>query len=86
MGAREIQIRVAPHPIGRRHDLQSVTASHESPSAADRSIARNAVAAVIIFFVAIAFAGFVAMLPISAAIVGASTENFNPADDFQNWI
>ena len=37
-------------------------------------------------FVAIAFAGFAAMLPISAGFVGTSTENFNRLMIFQSWI
>jgi dolichyl-phosphate-mannose-protein mannosyltransferase len=37
-------------------------------------------------FVAIAFAGFAVMLPISAAFVGTSMETFNRLMIFQNWI
>ena len=37
-------------------------------------------------FVAIGFAGFVIMLPISAAFVGTSMETFNRLLIFQNWI
>jgi dolichyl-phosphate-mannose-protein mannosyltransferase len=37
-------------------------------------------------FVAIAFAGFAAMLPISAASVGTSMQTFNRLMLFQNWI
>ena len=37
-------------------------------------------------FVATAFAGFAAMLPISAAFVGTSMETFNRLMIFQNWI
>jgi dolichyl-phosphate-mannose--protein O-mannosyl transferase len=37
-------------------------------------------------FVAIAFAGFAAMLPISTACVGTSVETFNRLMLFQNWI
>ncbi len=37
-------------------------------------------------FVAVAGAGFVAMLPVSAAIVGTSMENFNRLMLFQSWI
>jgi dolichyl-phosphate-mannose-protein mannosyltransferase len=37
-------------------------------------------------FVAMAFAGFAAMLPISAAFVGTSLETFNRLMIFQNWI
>jgi dolichyl-phosphate-mannose-protein mannosyltransferase len=37
-------------------------------------------------FVAVAFAGFVAMLPISAAFVGTSMATFNRLMIFQNWI
>jgi dolichyl-phosphate-mannose-protein mannosyltransferase len=37
-------------------------------------------------FVAVAFAGFAAMLPISAAVVGTSMETFNRLMIFQNWI
>jgi dolichyl-phosphate-mannose-protein mannosyltransferase len=37
-------------------------------------------------FVAIAFAGFAAILPISAAFVGTSMETFNRLMIFQNWI
>lgn len=37
-------------------------------------------------FVAIAFAGFAAMLPISAAFVGTSMETFSRLMLFQNWI
>jgi dolichyl-phosphate-mannose--protein O-mannosyl transferase len=37
-------------------------------------------------FVAIACAGFAAMLPISAAFVGASMETFDRLMIFQNWI
>jgi dolichyl-phosphate-mannose-protein mannosyltransferase len=37
-------------------------------------------------FVAVAFAGFAAMLPISAAFVGTSMETFNWLMIFQNWI
>jgi dolichyl-phosphate-mannose-protein mannosyltransferase len=37
-------------------------------------------------FVALAAAGFVAMLPISAAFVGTSLETFNRLMLFQNWI
>jgi dolichyl-phosphate-mannose-protein mannosyltransferase len=37
-------------------------------------------------FVAVAFAGFVAMLPISAAFVGTSMQTFNRLMLFQNWI
>jgi dolichyl-phosphate-mannose-protein mannosyltransferase len=36
--------------------------------------------------VAVAFAGFIAMLPISAAFVGTSMETFNRLMIFQNWI
>jgi dolichyl-phosphate-mannose--protein O-mannosyl transferase len=37
-------------------------------------------------FVAIALAGFAAMLPISAAFVGTSMETFNRLMLFQNWV
>jgi dolichyl-phosphate-mannose--protein O-mannosyl transferase len=37
-------------------------------------------------FVAVAFAGFAAMLPISAAFVGTSMQMFNRLMIFQNWI
>jgi dolichyl-phosphate-mannose-protein mannosyltransferase len=37
-------------------------------------------------FVAVGFAGFVVMLPISAAFVGTSMETFNRLMIFQNWI
>jgi dolichyl-phosphate-mannose-protein mannosyltransferase len=37
-------------------------------------------------FVAIGFAGFAVMLPISAAFVGTSLETFNRLMIFQNWI
>jgi hypothetical protein len=37
-------------------------------------------------FAAIAFAGFAAMLPISAAFVGTSMPTFNRPMPFQNWI
>jgi dolichyl-phosphate-mannose-protein mannosyltransferase len=37
-------------------------------------------------FVAVGFAGFAAMLPISAAFVGTSMETFNRLMIFQNWI
>ena len=37
-------------------------------------------------FVAVAFAGFAVMLPISAAFVGTSMETFNRLMIFQNWI
>ena len=37
-------------------------------------------------FIAIAFAGFAAMLPISAAFVGTSMETFNRLMIIQNWI
>jgi len=37
-------------------------------------------------FVAIAFVGFAAMLPVSAAFVGTSMETFNRLMIFQNWI
>ncbi len=37
-------------------------------------------------FVAIAFAGFAVMLPVSAAFVGTSMETFNRLMIFQNWI
>jgi dolichyl-phosphate-mannose-protein mannosyltransferase len=37
-------------------------------------------------FVAIAFSGFAAMLPISAAFVGTSMDTFNRLMIFQNWI
>ena len=37
-------------------------------------------------FVAVAFAGFAAMLPISAAFVGTSTATFNRLMLFQSWI
>ncbi len=37
-------------------------------------------------FVVVAFAGFAAMLPISAAFVGTSKETFNRLMIFQNWI
>jgi dolichyl-phosphate-mannose-protein mannosyltransferase len=37
-------------------------------------------------FVTIAFAGFAAMLPISAAFFGTSMETFNRLMIFQNWI
>jgi dolichyl-phosphate-mannose-protein mannosyltransferase len=37
-------------------------------------------------FVAVGFAGFVAMLPISAAVVGTSMATFNRLMIFQNWI
>jgi len=37
-------------------------------------------------FVAIAFAGFTAMLPVSAAFVGTSMETFTRLMIFQNWI
>jgi dolichyl-phosphate-mannose-protein mannosyltransferase len=37
-------------------------------------------------FVAVAFAGFAAMLPISAAFVGTSMQTFNRLMLFQNWI
>jgi dolichyl-phosphate-mannose--protein O-mannosyl transferase len=37
-------------------------------------------------FVAIGFAGFVAMLPISAAFIGTSMATFNRLMIFQNWI
>jgi len=34
----------------------------------------------------VAFAGFAAMLPISAAFVGTSMQTFNRLMIFQNWI
>jgi dolichyl-phosphate-mannose-protein mannosyltransferase len=37
-------------------------------------------------FVAVAFTGFAAMLPISAAFVGTSMQTFNRLMIFQNWI
>jgi hypothetical protein len=37
-------------------------------------------------FIATAFAGFAAVLPISAAFVGTSMETFNRLMIFQNWI
>jgi dolichyl-phosphate-mannose-protein mannosyltransferase len=37
-------------------------------------------------FVAVACAGFAAMLPISAAFVGTSIATFNRLMIFQNWI
>jgi dolichyl-phosphate-mannose-protein mannosyltransferase len=37
-------------------------------------------------FVAVAFAGFAVMLPISAAFVGTSMQTFNRLMIFQNWI
>ena len=37
-------------------------------------------------FVAVAFAGFAVMLPITAAFVGTSIETFNRLMIFQNWI
>jgi len=37
-------------------------------------------------FVAVAFSGFAAMLPISAAFVGTSMAMFNRLMIFQNWI
>ena len=37
-------------------------------------------------FVGIAFAGFAAMFPISAAFVGTSMETFNRLMLFQSWI
>ncbi|THD57644.1 MAG: phospholipid carrier-dependent glycosyltransferase [Bradyrhizobium sp.] len=37
-------------------------------------------------FVAVAFAGFAAMLPISAGFVGTSMQTFNRLMIFQNWI
>jgi hypothetical protein len=37
-------------------------------------------------FVAVAFAGFATMLPISAAFVGTSMETFNRLMIFQSWI
>jgi dolichyl-phosphate-mannose-protein mannosyltransferase len=37
-------------------------------------------------FVAVAFAGFAAMLPISVAFVGTSMQTFNRLMLFQNWI
>ena len=37
-------------------------------------------------FVAVAFAGFTAMLPVSAAFVGTSMETFNRLMIFQSWI
>jgi dolichyl-phosphate-mannose-protein mannosyltransferase len=37
-------------------------------------------------FVAVAFAGFAAMLPISAAFIGTSMQTFNRLMLFQNWI
>jgi dolichyl-phosphate-mannose--protein O-mannosyl transferase len=37
-------------------------------------------------FVGLAFAGFAAMLPVSAAFVGTSMETFNRLMIFQNWI
>ena len=37
-------------------------------------------------FVAVAFAGFVGMLPITAAFVGTSMQTFNRLMIFQNWI
>lgn len=37
-------------------------------------------------YVAVAFAGFVAMLPISAAFIGTSMATFNRLMIFQNWI
>jgi dolichyl-phosphate-mannose-protein mannosyltransferase len=37
-------------------------------------------------YVAIGFAGFVAMLPISAAFIGTSMATFNRLMIFQNWI
>jgi dolichyl-phosphate-mannose-protein mannosyltransferase len=37
-------------------------------------------------FVALAFAGFVVMLPIAAAFVGTSMQTFNRLMIFQNWI
>ena len=37
-------------------------------------------------FVALAFAGFVVMLPITAAFVGTSMETFTRLMIFQSWI
>ena len=37
-------------------------------------------------FVAIGFAGFAVMLPISAAFIGTSMTTFNRLMIFQNWI
>lgn len=37
-------------------------------------------------FVAVAFAGFAAMLPVSAAYIGTSMQTFNRLMIFQNWI
>jgi hypothetical protein len=37
-------------------------------------------------FVAVAFTGFVMLLPISAAFVGTSMATFNRLMIFQNWI
>jgi dolichyl-phosphate-mannose--protein O-mannosyl transferase len=37
-------------------------------------------------FVAVAFAGFAAMLPVSAAFLGTSMETFSRLMVFQNWI
>jgi dolichyl-phosphate-mannose--protein O-mannosyl transferase len=37
-------------------------------------------------FVAVAFAGFAVMLPVSAAFVGTSMQTFNRLMIFQNWI
>ena len=36
--------------------------------------------------VVVAFAGFVAMLPISAAFIGTSMQTFNRLMLFQSWI
>jgi hypothetical protein len=37
-------------------------------------------------YVAVAFAGFAVMLPISAGFVGTSMQTFNRLMIFQNWI
>jgi dolichyl-phosphate-mannose-protein mannosyltransferase len=37
-------------------------------------------------FVAVALAGFAAMLPVSAAFVGTTMKTFNRLMVFQNWI
>ncbi len=66
--------------------LQAQRGNDRESGAGVRADARQQPRWLLWIFVAVAFAGFAAMLPISARFVGTSTENFNRLMIFQNWI
>ena len=70
----------------RLHLLLSAGGDHRESGAGLCAPSRGHAALALWAFVAIGCAGFVAMLPISAAFIGTSMATFNRLMIFQNWI